>query len=309
MSRHHDHAPHPRALPAALALTLAFAAVEAAAGWWSGSLALLSDAGHMLTDSLALAMATVAARLAHRPPSHRHSFGLARIEVLAALVNAGFMTALILGIAWSAVWRLVEPGDVDINGEVVSYVAAAGLALNLVVGWMLARGGRDLNTRAALLHVVGDALGSIAALASGITIAFTGWKPIDPLLSLAICALIGLSTWRLAREAVHTLLEGVPAEISLSEVGQRLARVGGVVSVHDLHIWSISSTRAALSAHVVVRDFRDWERLLTSMREILHEEFDIDHVTLQPELAKPAMRAYVDPVEIRRGHDHPPLYH
>lgn len=298
---HHEHLPAgSRALPLALTLTLAFAAVEAASGLWAGSLALLGDAGHMLTDSLALGLAAVAAYLSQRPPSHLHSFGLARIEVLAALVNAGFMVALVLGLAWGAALRLVDPQPV--RGEVVTWVAAAGLLLNLVVAWMLMRGERTLNTRAALLHVAGDALGSVAALASGVVISHTGWTRADPLLTLFIGALILVSTLRLAREAVNTLLEGVPMEISLPEVGRRMAAVAGVVSVHDLHIWSIASNRIALSAHVVLRNENDWRAVLPKLRTLLHDEFAIDHPTLQPEaIAAEAIPVGEVAAALRRG--------
>ncbi len=283
MSAHHTH--HAEAgrnvLPVALGLTLCFAGIEAAAGWWAGSLALLGDAGHMLTDSLALALATLAARLARTPPSHRHSFGLARIEVLAALVNAGFMLALVLGLSWNALARLAEPRPVA--GEVVTWIAAAGLVLNIAVAWVLLRGTQDLNTRGALLHVVGDALGSVAALAAGLIVTYTGWMQADPLLTLVIGALILASTLRLAREALHTLLEGVPVGISLPDVGKRMASVEGALSVHDLHIWSLGAERIALSAHVVLRSLDQWQRVLAAMRTLLHDEFGIDHVTLQPE--------------------------
>lgn len=299
MTAHH---PQPRghdgALPIALGLTLGFAAVEAVAGWWAASLALLGDAGHMVTDALALGLATIAARLSRRPPSARLSFGLARAEVLAALANAGFMLALVIGIAWTAAVRLAEPRAV--HGELVAYVAAAGLTLNLAVAWVLMRGERTMNTRGALLHVLGDALGSVAALVSGVVIHFTGWTRIDPLLSLLICALILMSSLRLAREAVHTLLEGVPREISLPEVGRRMAQVAGVLSVHDLHIWSISSNQVALSAHVVMRDLSEWQRLLPALRRTLHDEFEIDHVTLQPEIQPAAEAARVDSSAIER---------
>jgi cobalt-zinc-cadmium efflux system protein len=300
---HHHHGGHGgRALPLAFALTLGFAGVEAIAGFWAGSLALLGDAGHMLTDAAALALAALAARLSTRPPSERHTFGLARVEVLAALVNAGFMLALVLGIAWHAVERLAVPREVQ--GGIVAWIAAAGLALNLFVAWILSRGARDLNTRGALLHVLGDALGSVAALGSGLVIHFTGWTRIDPISSLLICALILISTARLAREAVHTLLEGVPREVSLSRVGRRLAEVEGVHAVHDLHIWSISSTRTALSAHVVVADLAGWPALLLELQRMLHDEFDIDHATLQPELAGTVAVSRIDPAAIpirRRG--------
>lgn len=290
---HHNH------LTWAFAATLAFALVEALTGLWAGSLALLGDAGHMVTDSLALALATAAARLARRRPSARHSFGLERVEVLAALANAGFMLALVLGIGWNAVLRLLNPQPV--YGLAVMGVAATGLALNLAVAWLLSRGERTLNTRGALLHVLGDLLGSVAALAAGIVIETTGWMPIDPLLSLFISALILFSTLRLAREAVHTLLEGVPHELSLPEVGRRLARIEGVMSVHDLHIWSLSSQRPILTAHIVVKDLAQWDRLLPEILERLRADFGIAHATLQPEAYTPSFYAIVDPETGRKS--------
>ncbi len=287
---HHHHAAY---LPAALIVTLLYAGVEAGAGWWAGSLALLSDAGHMLTDALALAIAASAAWATRRPPTARLSFGLQRLEILAALGNAGFMLAVILGIAWSAADRLLHP--VPVHGLAVTGVAFVGLAVNIGVAWLLAHGESTLNTRAALLHVLGDLLGSVAALAAGLIIQATGWTPADPLLSLLICALILYSTLRLAREAVHALLEGVPAGLSLQEVGRRMASVDGVVSVHDLHIWSLSSRRAALSAHVLVRDLDEWPRILDALTRLLHDGFEIDHCTLQTELYRPVLYAIEEP--------------
>ena len=293
---HHDHVHgHAAFLPAALVVTLLYAAVEAGAGWWAGSLALLSDAGHMLTDALALALASAAAWAARRPPTARLTFGLQRIEILAALGNAGFMLAVILGIAWSAIDRLLHP--VPVAGLAVTVVAVIGLLVNLGVAWLLAHGEPTLNTRAALLHVLGDLLGSVAALAAGLIIQFTGWTPADPLLSMAICALILTSTLRLAREAVHALLEGVPPELTLEAVGRRMAGVEGVVSVHDLHIWSLSSRHTALSAHVVVREMADWPRMLTALAEVLDEEFEIGHATLQPEPFRPVLYAIDEPAK------------
>jgi cobalt-zinc-cadmium efflux system protein len=215
------------------------------------------------------------------------------VEVLAALANAGFMLALVLGVAWNAVARLIQPQPV--HGAAVIGVAAAGLAINIAVAWLLARGARDLNTHGALLHVMGDMLGSVAALAAGMVIELTGWMPIDPLLSLFISALILVSTLRLAREAVHTLLEGVPQELSLPEVGRRLASVPGVVSVHDLHIWSLSSRRPILTAHVVLKDLGQWDELLPEILTLLRREFHIEHATLQPEAYTPTFYAISDP--------------
>lgn len=284
---HHDHHAHghdasARTLTTALLLTLGFAVVEALAGWWSGSLALLSDAGHMVTDSMSLALAAVAARLASLPASATHTYGLRRVETLAGFVNALTMLLVVGIIVWHAVERLMTPRAVD--GLAVMLVAALGLAINALVAWLLSRGEATLNTRAALLHVMGDLLGSVAALTAGIVIHFTGWTPIDPLLSVLICGLILAATLRLLRQAVHTLLDGVPTRLSLEEVGQSMAAIDGVTSVHDLHIWNLDSRETALSAHVVLLRGDDWPTVLPRLQKLLREHFRIGHVTLQPEL-------------------------
>ena len=285
----HDHAPHDhhhhdhsasRYLPLALALTLGFAAVEAIAGWWSGSLALLGDAGHMLTDAMSLGLAAIAARVAQRAPSNRHSYGLRRVEALAALVNSLFMLAVVGGLVWHGVERLMNPRAVA--GEAVIVVALGGLVLNIVVAWLLTRGEGDLNTRGALLHVIGDLLGSVAALASGVVILYTGWTPIDPMLTMLICGLILFST------------------LSLPEVGRAMAAVDGVRSVHDLHIWSIDSRGTALSAHVVLANAARWPAVLEAERHLLHTRFGIEHATLQPELP-PAQPLVFTPRGTRRA--------
>jgi cobalt-zinc-cadmium efflux system protein len=270
-----------RRLLLATVLTLGFAGVEAFAGWWSGSLALLGDAGHMLTDAVALLIAALAARIALRPPSPRHSFGMARAELMAAFINAAFMLAIVVMLVVEGIGRLVNP--VEVKGATVAVVAGAGLALNLVVAWMLSLGQRDLNMRAALLHVLGDVLGSIAALVSGVVVMFTGWTRVDPALTFAIAVLIGVSSVRLAREALHGLMEGVPFHLSLPEIGRAMAGVPGAVSVHDLHVWSLSGERVALSAHVVLARMDDWNAVLAGLRTLLKARFGIEHITLQPE--------------------------
>jgi len=285
---HHDGEHHhglagasgvlPRLL-AALTLTLAFAAVEAGAGWWSGSLALLADAGHMATDSLSLALAGVAAWLATRPASPQHSYGLQRSEVLMGLANALLMLALIVALAVAAVHRLLQPHPVQ--GEVVSVVAVIGLLVNIVVAVMLVRGEQNFNTRGALLHVMGDLLGSVAALVAGLVIALTGWTPIDPILTLSIAALILGSTLRLLLDATNTLMEGVPRHLSLDAVGRAIAARPHVRSVHDLHLWTVSSRQVALSAHLVIDDLGCWEEVLADLEETL-KALGIDHLTLQP---------------------------
>jgi cobalt-zinc-cadmium efflux system protein len=294
---HHDHAAS-RFLPLALALTLGFAAVEAVAGWWSGSLALLGDAGHMLTDAMSLGLAAIAARVAQRAPSNRHSYGLRRVEALAALINSLFMLAVVGALVWHAVERLMNPREVA--GEAVILVALGGLVLNIVVAWLLTRGEADLNTRGALLHVIGDLLGSVAALASGVVILYTGWTPIDPMLTMLICGLILFSTLSLLRRVVHTLLEGVPDGLSLPEVGRAMAAVDGVRSVHDLHIWSLDSRGTALSAHVVLADAARWPAVLVAERRLLQTRFGIEHATLQPELP-PAQPLVFTPRGARRA--------
>lgn len=286
MAHNHDHAGgHARAAGRALTwsvvLTLGFAAVEFVGGWWGGSLALMGDAGHMVTDALALAMGAVAARLSQAPPSRRHTFGLKRAEVVGALINAVFMVAVVAWLGYEAIQRLLQP--VPVAGPVILVIAAVGLGVNLLVLRVLHGGEQTLNTRGAILHVMGDLLGSVAALASGLVVTVTGWTPIDPLLSLLISALILISTIRLLADALHVVMEGVPGHVRLSEVAGRLTTIDGVIDVHDLHVWTIASGTHAISAHVRIRDLQRWPELLVSMERLLNEEFHIDHVTLQPE--------------------------
>ena len=284
---HHHHADSGPRLFAALALTLAFAGVETIAGFWSGSLALLGDAGHMVTDSASLGLAAFAAWLARRPPSAKHTYGLGRVETLIALLNVVLMFAVVVSISVAAVHRFLTPAP--INGGAVTLVAAIGLCINIGVAWLLMRGEQTMNTRGALLHVMGDLLGSVAALIAGAVILYTGWTPIDPLLSILICLLIVASSQRLLREIVQALLEGAPADVSVEAIGQELAAIPGVRSVHDLHIWTLSSSKPLLSAHFIVDSLANWPQILASARHMLAER-GIAHVTLQPESAQHAVR-------------------
>ena len=268
---------------------MGFAALEAVGGWWTGSLALLSDAGHMLTDGAALALAAGAAWIARRPPSERHSYGLGRAEVLAALVNALAMLAIAGTIGYETLLRWQAP--LPVKGGAAALIALAGLALNVVILQRLAPHRHDLNTRAAMLHVLGDALGSAAALASGLVILLTGWLRADAAASALICLLIAVSAVQLTRESLHALMEGVPRGLSVEAIGLEMARVEGVLSVHDLHVWMLSGSRTALSAHVVVSQIHQWDRTLGALQRCLHEKFGIEHVTLQPESgARPLVR-------------------
>ena len=319
----HDHAPphrhihdhshghshgHPHAHGAdsgprlvwALALTLGFALIEAVAGFWSGSLALLGDAGHMVTDSASLGLAAFAAWLARRPPSLRHTYGLGRVETLAALVNVVFMVGVVVALSVAAIRRLQAPLPVD--GATVTAVAICGLLVNVGVAWLLMRGEQTMNTRGALLHVIGDLLGSVGALIAGVGVMYTGWLPIDPLLSMLISLLVLISSVRLLREVMQALLEGVPEHLSTEEIGHALAALPGVRSVHDLHIWTLSSNRIALSAHLVVESLVLWPETLAEARQTLRLR-GIVHVTLQPEPA--AQPVLWQPLRSAVGDDSP----
>jgi cobalt-zinc-cadmium efflux system protein len=262
-------------------LTLGFACVEALGGWFTGSLALLGDAGHMLSDSAALGLAWFAAWVARRPPSRRHSYGLARAEVIVAMINGLLMLGVVGGILFEAARRLSDPQPVA--GAEVMLIAALGLAVNLVIAWHLHHGHDDINSRAALLHVMGDLFGSLAAIAAGAVVYFTGWTPIDPLLSMLISGLILFSTFNLLREALHVLMEGVPFDLDLREVEAAMVAMPGVGSVHHVHIWTLSSGKVALSAHVVLQDLDRWMEVLPALRDMLDQRFGINHATMQPE--------------------------
>ncbi len=295
---HHVHAASDTRLRLALLLTLGFAVVEALAGFWSGSLTLLGDAGHMVTDAVALGLAALASWLIQRPPSRRHSYGLGRAEVITALLNALLMLAVVSGITAEAITRLQAP--TPIKGGAVMVVAALGLLVNLLVAYILSRSEATLNVRGALLHVMGDVLGSVAALSAGAVIYFTGWMLIDPLLAIVVSVLILYSTVRLLRESLHIMMEGVPSHLELADVGQAMARVKGVDSVHDLHIWTLSSGHVALSAHALIRDIQDWEGILQRLQTQLEHDYAISHITVQPEINAHVLQPMAYPPE------HPP---
>ena len=289
-----------RALATGLVLTAGFAVVEAGAGLYAGSLALISDAGHMATDAASFVVALVAHYVSRRPPSARASYGYARAEVLAAFVNALAMLALVVFIAVEAVDRLLHPRPVA--GGVVMAVAAAGLAINVFVAWRLSGTQGNLNARGALLHVFGDILGSVAAIVAGAVVAFTGWTPVDPILSIVVALLILRSTVALLRESGAVLMERVPPHLSYERIGRALAALPGVTGVHDLHVWAMGGGRVALSAHVVLADGSNWLATLAAAQRLLAADFGIDHATLQPTWTVAPPRGRVIPVvPARRG--------
>ena len=292
----HAHGPvRPRYL-VPLGLTLAYAAVELGGGLWSGSLALLGDAGHMFSDAVALGVAAAAATLARRPPGRSHSYGWQRAEVIGALLNSLFMLAIIVMLVVESVTRLLAPRDVAAGAVIV--IAALGMLVNGACLLLLGRAEHDLNARAALLHVAGDLASSFAALLAGLVIYFTGWSPIDAILSLAIAALILVSTQRVLRDALHVLMEGVPPAIELAAIGRALASVPGVVAVHDLHVWSIAPRSVALSAHLEIRDLQSWPAILAEASGMLRDRYGIGHVTLQPE---PPQREHTSVIRLWPG--------
>jgi cobalt-zinc-cadmium efflux system protein len=236
----------------------------------------------MVTDSTALGLAALAAWLAQKPPSSRYTYGLVRLEILAALFNSLLMLGLITVIVIEAFDRLADPQPV--KGGAVMGVAFIGLLVNLAVAWLLQHGGKGINNRAALLHVLGDLLGSLAALVAGAVIWATGYMPIDPILSLLVSGLILVSAWRLLAESVNVLMEAVPDQVSLDNVALDLGDIPGVRRVHDLHIWTLSSGQIALSAHLELDSFEDWDRVLQVSRARLDNKHGIRHVTLQAEL-------------------------
>jgi cobalt-zinc-cadmium efflux system protein len=267
----------------ALVLTLGFSGVEGAAAYFANSLALISDAGHMVTDAAALGLALLAQIISRRPPSPKHSFGFGRAEALAAFVNSIAMLALVLWIVVEAVSRFYDPHQVD--GLTVTVVAAIGLLMNIVVAWVLSRDKKSVNTRAALVHVMGDLLGSIAALIAGIVIQLTGWMPIDAILSILVSLLILKSTISILRESYHFLMEGVPLHIDYLQVGSDLKKVPGVLAVHDLHVWEMTPSFPALIGHIEIERINEWPEIMAHINEMLLSKHGIDHVTLQPEVA------------------------
>ncbi len=265
-----------------LVMTGTFLLVEVAAGVWTGSLALLADAGHMLTDVGGLALALFAIWFASKPATAAKSYGYYRVEILAALANSVLLLGVAMFILYEAYRRLREPPEV--LGAPMLIVAVIGLAVNAVGMWLLRRGaGESLNVRGAYMEVVSDALGSIGVLVAGVVIITTGWRPADPLIGAAIGLFIVPRTWGLIRQSVDILLEATPAHMDLSEIASAMREVAGVRQVHDLHVWTLTSGKYAMSGHVLVENVAASDRILRELHALLHGRFDIDHTTIQVE--------------------------
>ena len=275
-----------RRLFVVLVLTAFYMLAEALGGWYTGSLALLADAGHMLTDVAALALALTAAWFSSRPATPSKTFGYYRLEILAAFTNGVVLAGLSLYIFYEAYERWSAPPTIGRAGTLIA-IATGGLVVNLFSAWLLHGDHEtDLNIRGAWLHIIGDALGSLGAIAAGALMYFYGWYRADPLFSAVIGLLIIWSSWGLIREATNVLLEGTPSHINLASVEHEIRAAAGVEDVHDLHIWTITSGREALSAHVVHGAQVSQHDLLRELRAKLQERFRIDHLTIQMETAE-----------------------
>jgi len=278
----YDHGHARRRLRWVLALTLAYAGAEVVGGLLSGSLALLADAGHMVTDALALGLALAAAWFAGRPPDPERTYGFRRAEILAALANGVFLVLVCAWIAVEAVerWRRPEPVEAGLMGS----VAAGGLLVNLLASFLLHGGRRHgLNVRAAYLHVLGDLLGSVGTLAAAGLIALYGWTWADPAASVGIAALIAVGSVRLVLESIRVLMEAVPSHVDVDEVHRILRETEGVLAVHDLHVWSLGGGSPLLTAHLVVNHGTPSGRVLRAAGTRLSRRFGITHATLQVE--------------------------
>lgn len=281
-AHHHRPAASSLRLKIALGLTAAYMVAEAAGGYLTGSLALLADAGHMFTDVAALALTLFAFRFAARPANPRKTYGYYRLEILAAFVNGIILVLISLWIFYEAYERFFAP--LPVKSLELMAIAAGGLMVNLVCAWLLyAEHNHNLNLRGAWLHVVGDALGSVTAIIAGALIYAFNWYWADSLCSVLIAVIIIWGAWNLIKESVDILLEGTPAHINITAVETVILETEGVYAVHDLHVWTISSGRDALSAHIVHEENVKPNALLQAVRNKLHDVFGIDHLTIQME--------------------------
>lgn len=263
-----------------LVLVVAYMVAEVAGGLLSNSLALLADAGHMLSDAGALLVALVAMRIGRRPPSETHTFGYRRAEILAALANGAALIAIAGYISYHAISRLQSPPEV--RGTLMFAVATGGLVIN-VIGLVILRGGKseNLNVRGAWLHVAADALGSVGAMSSGALVVLFGWDWADPVASLVITALVVYSAWSLLKQATAVLMQAIPAGMNLGSVERALTAIDGVLDARDLHVWSVTNERAVLSAHLTVRPDADRQAVIDEIHLHMQERFGVRHTTIQ----------------------------
>lgn len=284
----HTHGMVGRSLRVAFFLTVLILIVQIAGGFLANSLALLSDAGHVVTDLFALGLAWFASSQAERPSNERKTFGYHRVGILAALMNALTLILIAVVITWEAIQRFQHPEPVQ---PLIMFGAAiVGIVVNLFIGFGLRRqGGDNLNVRAATLHVFGDVGVSLGVIVAGVIILFTGWTIVDPLLSIFVAVLMAVGCWNVMRESIDILLESVPRDISLTQLVKDIKTVAGVQDVHDLHVWSIAGGMHALSCHIMIENIPTSasSSILRSITDMLNEKYSINHSTIQFECSKP----------------------
>ena len=288
---HHEVADYNKAFAIGTALNIGFVIVEGGYGWIAGSIALIADAGHNLSDVLGLLLAWGAHWLSRKPPSSRKTYGLRRITIMASLTSAVLLLVALGAIAWEAVERLASPQPVE--GMIVIIVAAIGVVINTATALLFVRGQHDLNIKGAYLHMAADAAVSLGVVIAGIAILLTGWLWLDPVLSLAIVAIVLIGTWQLLRDSLNLSIDGVPAGIDVEEIRSYLESLPDVERIHDLHVWALSTTETALTVHLVTRR-RTGNRFLEQLQQELKQRFSIEHATIQTEQADEAFHCLLN---------------
>ncbi|MEN9946175.1 MAG: hypothetical protein RLZZ293_561 [Pseudomonadota bacterium] len=292
---HHDHGEHGHSHDFAemiressgstlfwcLILTFSFSLIEGVAGWIIKSIALQTDAVHMLTDAAGLLIAYIANRISRRPANISLTFGYGKAEVLGALINCIFTSILTIWLLVEVIERFFNP--VTVEGASLFIVATIGFIVNGLIVWLLSRNSHSLNTKAALIHALGDLLGALVAIIAGVVIYFTNWSIVDPLLSLIVIVLLLISNYKIMKKSAVILMAGVPEHLDYEQIGGDLRNIKGIVEVHDLHVWYISANQAALAAHVIACKLDEWPIILQDCQKILLENYSISHVTLQAE--------------------------
>ncbi|MBC2683140.1 cation transporter [Bacillus toyonensis] len=283
-SHGHGHSKNKKALLLAFLLTTSFMVAEVIGGFVTNSLALLSDAGHMLSDAVSLALSLLAFKLGEKAATTAKTYGYKRVEMLAALCNGVVLIVISIYIFIEAIRRFKEPVEIASNGMLI--IAVLGLLINILSAWILMRGGDvkgNLNLRSAFLHVLGDLLGSVGAIIAALLIKFFGWNVADAIASILVSILVVISGWRVTRDTVHILMEGAPQHIDMDEVKNTLLTIAIVKEVHDLHIWSVTSDFQVLTCHLIIKG-NETQSVLKEATDVLKEKFHVEHVTIQVEM-------------------------
>lgn len=282
-SHSHSHTGNKKALLSVFILITVFMVVEIIGGLITNSLALLSDAGHMLSDAASLGLSYFALRLGEKKVSENKTYGYKRFEIIAAALNGLTLVVVSVYIFYEAFHRFFAPPQVQSKGMLI--ISIIGLLVNIIAAWILMKGDKDenLNVKSAFLHVLGDLLGSVGAIVAALLILFFGWELADPIASIIVAALIIVSGWRVLKESFQVLMEGVPEQIDLEQIKEALCKVPMVLSVHDLHVWTITSGYPVLTCHLTISDDGVQDEILKQSQQVLHDEFSIEHSTIQVE--------------------------